>query len=174
MLMTFKIMFFQITKYLFFSLSSSRQQRTASHQVQPPQTQTQSKTPHTVHHPAAALARKEIPRETIPEHSRARRILIVPPTHRDAGENLVPKSPGEGEATARSRTGENQNGRPGTWSAGCPAVHGLLPSQPDGWCHASWVERAEFEPDTIIIGSTSTPSSSTAAADTAHITFIAE
>lgn len=130
--------------------------------MQSAQTQTEPQAPHPIHHPTAALPRKEIPWKAIPEHSRTSWILIFSSAHRDTGENLVPKSTSKGEASARGWIGENQNGRIGTWSARCPALHGLLPSQPDGWCYASWVERTEHERDT----KRSMP-------DTAH-TFIAE
>lgn len=106
--------------------------------MQPAETQTEPEASHTLHHPAAAITREEVSREAIPKHSGAGRVQFVTSVDRDAGQNLVPKPARQGEATAGSRAGEDQDGGPGPGTR-CPALHGLLPSQPDGWCDAPWV-----------------------------------
>lgn len=102
--------------------------------MQPSQAQAEPETPHSLHHPAAALAGEEVPGEAVPEHCGAGRVLLIPPPDRDAGEDLVPEPTRQGQAPAGSGNRKDQDGGPGPRSAGCPVGHGrVLPPQPDAF-----------------------------------------
>ena len=53
--------------------------------------QTQPQAAHPLHHPAAELAREEVPGEAVPLHLRASRVLQPAQAHRDPGQDLVPE-----------------------------------------------------------------------------------
>jgi len=102
----------QPTNQDFFYLFS-RCQRTSTDQVQLAEAQTQPEAPHSLHHTAAALAGEEVPGEAVPEHRRAGRVLLVAQADGDAGEDLVPKPKGKGQAPPGGRDREDQDGGSG-------------------------------------------------------------
>ncbi|PSN42295.1 hypothetical protein C0J52_27368 [Blattella germanica] len=73
--------------------------------------QTEPEATDAVHDATIAIPGEEVPGEAIPEHRGARRVLQFTSPHRDAGEDLVPEPTREGEAAARGRDREAQDGR---------------------------------------------------------------
>ncbi|XP_047484366.1 tropomyosin-1, isoforms 33/34-like [Penaeus chinensis] len=75
-------------------------------QSDPSEAQAQQQAAHALHHAAAAVAREEVPREAVPEHRRARRVLRLAQPDGDAGQDLVPEPPRQGQAPQGGRAGE--------------------------------------------------------------------
>jgi hypothetical protein len=94
--------------------------------VQPAQAQAEPETAHALHHAAADVAGEEVPREAVPVDRRARRVLQFAAPDGDAGEDLVPEPPRQGQATAG---GGNREAAP----LGTPPFAGLFwPLPPPG------------------------------------------
>jgi len=91
----------------------------------PSKAQDEPEAQNSLHDPAAARPRTEIPRTPVPVDRRAGRILRLPKPHGDPGQNLVPEPPGKVKTTPGGGTGKDQDGRP--TDAWFPPGHALLP-----------------------------------------------
>lgn len=63
--------------------------RTGTREMYPTKAQTQPKASNSVHNPTVAVPREEIPGKAVPDDSRTGGILVVAPSHGNAGTILI-------------------------------------------------------------------------------------
>jgi hypothetical protein len=115
----------QLVQILIFGRFCFRR-RSAKTEVQPAQAQAEPEAAHALHHAAADVAGEEVPREAVPVDRRACRVLQFAAPDGDAGQDLVPEPPRQGQAAAG---GGNREAAP----LGTPPSAGLVrPLPPPG------------------------------------------